>query len=51
MIDRKALLNDLKLQVKAVETDLARQVKAVAEVGARLKAEYEQARKLGRTAA
>ncbi|MFF3871949.1 BREX-2 system adenine-specific DNA-methyltransferase PglX [Streptomyces sp. NPDC001978] len=51
MIDRKALLNDLKQQVKAVETDLARQVKAVGEVGARLKAEYEQARKLGRTAA
>jgi hypothetical protein len=51
VIDRKALLNDLKQQVKAVETDLARQVKAVAEVGARLKAEYEQARKLGRTAA
>lgn len=51
MIDRKALLDDLKQQVKAVETDLARQVKAVGEVGAKLKAEYEQARKLGRTAA
>jgi hypothetical protein len=51
VIDRKALLNDLKQQVKAVETDLARQVKAVGEAGARLKAEYEQARKLGRTAA
>ncbi|MGW0631018.1 BREX-2 system adenine-specific DNA-methyltransferase PglX [Streptomyces sp. NPDC002758] len=51
MIDRKALLNDLKQQVNAVETDLARQVKAVEEVGTRLKAEYEQARKLGRTAA
>ncbi|MEV8366646.1 BREX-2 system adenine-specific DNA-methyltransferase PglX [Streptomyces niveus] len=51
MIDRKALLEDLKHQVKAVETDLARQVKAVAEVGARLRAEYDQARKLGRTAA
>ncbi|WP_330349954.1 BREX-2 system adenine-specific DNA-methyltransferase PglX [Streptomyces sp. NBC_00582] len=51
MIDRKALLNDLKQQVKAVETDLGRQVKALGEVGARLRAEYDQARKLGRTAA
>ena len=51
MIDRKALLNDLKQQVKAVETDLGKQVKAVPEVGARLKGEYERARKLGRTAA
>ncbi|MFE6825456.1 BREX-2 system adenine-specific DNA-methyltransferase PglX [Streptomyces sp. NPDC057690] len=51
MIDRKALLNDLKQQVKAVETDLGRQVKALGDVGTRLKAEYDQARKLGRTAA
>ncbi|MFE3115723.1 BREX-2 system adenine-specific DNA-methyltransferase PglX [Streptomyces niveus] len=51
MIDRKALLDDLKQQVKAVESDLARQVKAVDEVGTRLRAEYDQARKLGRTAA
>ncbi|WP_159767029.1 BREX-2 system adenine-specific DNA-methyltransferase PglX [Streptomyces sp. HM190] len=51
MIDRKALLNDLKQQVKAVEADLGRQVKALGDVGARLKAEYDQARKLGRTAA
>ncbi|MCY0946176.1 BREX-2 system adenine-specific DNA-methyltransferase PglX [Streptomyces antarcticus] len=51
MIDRKALLNDLKQQVKAVETDLGKQVKAVDEVGARLRTEYDQARKLGRTAA
>ncbi|WP_328431387.1 BREX-2 system adenine-specific DNA-methyltransferase PglX [Streptomyces sp. NBC_00453] len=51
MIDRKALLNDLKQQVKAVETDLGRQVKALGDVGARLKSEYDQARKLGRTAA
>ncbi|MEU0677449.1 BREX-2 system adenine-specific DNA-methyltransferase PglX [Streptomyces sp. NPDC006172] len=51
MIDRKALLNDLKQQVKAVETDLGRQVKVLGDVGARLKAEYDQARKLGRTAA
>lgn len=51
MIDRKTLLNDLKQQVKAVETDLGRQVRALGEVGARLRAEYDQARKLGRTAA
>ncbi|MBW8796405.1 MAG: BREX-2 system adenine-specific DNA-methyltransferase PglX [Streptomyces sp.] len=51
MIDRKALLEDLKKQVKAVETDLGRQVKALGEVGARLRGEYDQARKLGRTAA
>ncbi|MFJ9746192.1 BREX-2 system adenine-specific DNA-methyltransferase PglX [Streptomyces chartreusis] len=51
MIDRKALLDDLKQQVKAVEADLGRQVKALADVGARLRAEYDQARKLGRTAA
>ncbi|MGW3800107.1 BREX-2 system adenine-specific DNA-methyltransferase PglX [Streptomyces clavifer] len=51
MIDRKALLNDLKQQVKAAETDLGQQVKAVTEVGTRLRAEYDRARKLGRTAA
>ncbi|MCX4909566.1 BREX-2 system adenine-specific DNA-methyltransferase PglX [Streptomyces sp. NBC_00878] len=51
MIDRKALLADLIKQVKAVEADLGKQVKAVAEVGERLRAEYDQARKLGRTAA
>ncbi|MGW4200653.1 BREX-2 system adenine-specific DNA-methyltransferase PglX [Streptomyces sp. NPDC004726] len=51
MIDRKALLDDLKQQVKAVEADLGHQVKALGDVGARLRAEYDQARKLGRTAA
>ncbi|MFH0241986.1 BREX-2 system adenine-specific DNA-methyltransferase PglX [Streptomyces sp. HK10] len=51
MIDRKTLLDDLKQQVKAVETDLGRQVGALDEVGARLRAEYDRARKLGRTAA
>ncbi|MGX9884650.1 BREX-2 system adenine-specific DNA-methyltransferase PglX [Streptomyces sp. NPDC002276] len=49
MIDRKALLEDLKHQVKAVETDLGKQVKVVAE-GEKLRAEYDRARKLGRTA-
>lgn len=51
MIDRKALLTDLKQQVKAAETDLGRQVKLVGDVGARLRTEYDRARKLGRTAA
>ncbi|MZE77897.1 BREX-2 system adenine-specific DNA-methyltransferase PglX [Streptomyces xinghaiensis] len=51
MIDRKALLDDLKQQVKAVEADLGRQVRTLDEVGARLRSEYDQARKLGRTAA
>ncbi|MGW6959132.1 BREX-2 system adenine-specific DNA-methyltransferase PglX [Streptomyces chartreusis] len=51
MIDRKALLDNLKQQVKAVETDLGKQVKVLGEVDARLRAEYDQARKLGRTAA
>ncbi|WP_369262975.1 BREX-2 system adenine-specific DNA-methyltransferase PglX [Streptomyces sp. R35] len=50
MIDRKALLEDLKQQVKAVETDLGKQVKVVPE-GEKLRAEYDRARKLGRTAA
>ncbi|MGW1894083.1 BREX-2 system adenine-specific DNA-methyltransferase PglX [Streptomyces sp. NPDC002004] len=51
MIDRQSLLADLQKQVKAAETDLEQQVKAVPEVGTRLRGEYEQARKLGRTAA
>ncbi|MFG2836504.1 BREX-2 system adenine-specific DNA-methyltransferase PglX [Streptomyces zaomyceticus] len=51
MIDRKSLLADLQKQVQAAETDLEQQVKAVPEVGTRLRGEYEQARKLGRTAA
>jgi hypothetical protein len=51
VIDRKALLDHLKQQVKAVEADLGKQVKALDEVNARLRAEYDQARKLGRTAA
>lgn len=51
MIDRRALLDDVKQQVKAVEADLADQVGFAGDVGARLRAEYAQARKLGRTAA
>ncbi|MEV6155634.1 BREX-2 system adenine-specific DNA-methyltransferase PglX [Nonomuraea sp. NPDC052129] len=51
MIDSELLRDHLKAQVKAVEVDLGKQVKAVAEVGSRLRAEYDEARKLGRTAA
>jgi hypothetical protein len=51
VIDRKSLLSDLQKQVKAAETDLDAQVKAVPEVGERLRGEYDQAKKLGRTAA
>ncbi|MEJ1197555.1 MULTISPECIES: BREX-2 system adenine-specific DNA-methyltransferase PglX [unclassified Streptomyces] len=51
MIDRKSLLSDLQKQVKAAETDLDAQVKTVPEVGERLRSEYDQAKKLGRTAA
>ncbi|MFJ9443198.1 BREX-2 system adenine-specific DNA-methyltransferase PglX [Kitasatospora sp. NPDC101235] len=51
MIERKSLLADLQQQVKAAETDLDAQVKAVPEVSARLRGEYEQARKASRTAA
>ncbi|GHH28253.1 BREX-2 system adenine-specific DNA-methyltransferase PglX [Streptomyces rubradiris] len=51
MIDRKILLADLQKQVKAAEIDLEQQVKAIPEVGTRLRGEYEQARKLGRTSA
>ncbi|MCK9928240.1 BREX-2 system adenine-specific DNA-methyltransferase PglX [Frankia sp. Mgl5] len=51
MIDRVALLKDAKQQVKVLEKDLRAQVDAVPEVGTRLRAEYDQARKVGRTAA
>ncbi|MET9214833.1 MULTISPECIES: BREX-2 system adenine-specific DNA-methyltransferase PglX [unclassified Nocardia] len=51
MIDRTALLSDLKKQVTAVEKDLTDQLRALPEVKARLVAEYSQARKLNRTAA
>jgi len=51
VIDRVALLKDAKQQVKALEKDLRAQVDAVPEVGPRLRAEYDRARKVGRTAA
>ncbi|GAA1828685.1 BREX-2 system adenine-specific DNA-methyltransferase PglX [Actinomadura chokoriensis] len=51
MIDRKALLANLKKQVQALEKDLAQQVKELPETKARFDSEYDQAFKLGRTAA
>lgn len=51
MIDRAALLTDLKKQVTAAEADLNRQLRALPEVKSRLHDEWAQARKLNRTAA
>ncbi|MEU8678133.1 BREX-2 system adenine-specific DNA-methyltransferase PglX [Streptomyces sp. NPDC048560] len=51
MIDRAALLKDLQRQVKTLETDLRQQVTAVEETYTRLRAEYDKAFKLKRTAA
>ncbi|GGK66908.1 BREX-2 system adenine-specific DNA-methyltransferase PglX [Nocardia camponoti] len=51
MIDRAALLTDLKKQVSAVEADLDKQLKALPEVKSRLHDEWALARKLNRTAA
>ncbi|WP_216911116.1 BREX-2 system adenine-specific DNA-methyltransferase PglX [Nocardia noduli] len=51
MIDRAALLTDLKKQVTAVEGDLHKQLRALPEVKARLHDEWAQAKKLKRTAA
>ncbi|MEU3290225.1 BREX-2 system adenine-specific DNA-methyltransferase PglX [Streptomyces longwoodensis] len=51
MIDRKALLDDLKPQVAAAKKDLERQVDERPEVDERYAIEYQQARELGRTAA
>jgi hypothetical protein len=50
VIDRKLLLADLIKQVKAVEVDLTRQASNVREINERLRAEYERAYKLKRTA-
>jgi hypothetical protein len=52
VINRKALLADLKKQVQMLENDLRDQVEdEVPDVRARLRAEYDRAFKLGRTAA
>ncbi|HEX6968769.1 MAG TPA: BREX-2 system adenine-specific DNA-methyltransferase PglX, partial [Micromonosporaceae bacterium] len=51
MIDRKLLLSDLQKQVKSLEKDLREQVESVQEVYARLRPEYDQAFRVGRTAA
>ncbi|MFR9751399.1 BREX-2 system adenine-specific DNA-methyltransferase PglX [Nocardia sp. 004] len=51
MIDRAALLSDLKKQVSAAEDDLNRQLRALPDPRARLHEEWATARKLNRTAA
>jgi hypothetical protein len=51
VVDQKALLDDLKRQVKEVESDLAAQVRALPEVRQRLEREYAGARGVSRTAA
>lgn len=51
MIDRAALLSDLKKQVSAAETDLHQQLRVLNEVKSRLHDEYSTAFKLKRTAA
>lgn len=51
MIDRAALLSDLKKQVSAAETDLHQQLRVLIEVKSRLHEEYSTAFKLKRTAA
>ncbi|MFI8978035.1 BREX-2 system adenine-specific DNA-methyltransferase PglX, partial [Nocardia asteroides] len=51
MIDRAALLSDLKKQVTAAEDDLNKQLRALPEVKSRLHDEWAHARKLNRTAA
>lgn len=56
MIDRTALLTDLRKQVGAVERDLGRQLDRpetdqTRHAAIRLRAEYDRARKVGRTAA
>jgi hypothetical protein len=49
-ISRAALLTDLKRWVSRFEDDLREQCKALPELNARLKAQYQQAKKGGRTA-
>ncbi|GAA3169636.1 BREX-2 system adenine-specific DNA-methyltransferase PglX [Streptomyces virens] len=51
MIDRKALLDDLKPQVVAAKKDLERQVGELPDAREQYNAEYKQARELKRTAA
>ncbi|GAB3810439.1 hypothetical protein GCM10027605_48620 [Micromonospora zhanjiangensis] len=51
MIDRKLLLSDLQKQVKNLEKDLREQAESVEEVRIKLRAEYDRAFKVGRTAA
>jgi hypothetical protein len=52
MIDRQSLLSDLQSLLKRLEADLLERSESaeVAEVGQRLRAEYERAKKAERTA-
>ena len=49
MIDRKALLADLRRQLKRLEQDLAERAESVPEMKSSLEAEYRAARDAGRT--
>ncbi len=51
MIDRRALLSDLRRQLRLLEGDLAGRAESVPELGAALDAEYRTAREAERTAA
>ena len=51
MIDRRALLSDLRRQLRLLEGDLAGRAESVPELGAALDAEYRAARDAERTAA
>ena len=50
MIDRKALLDDLKKLVTKLEKDLRERCEENAEVDARVRIEYEKAKEAKRTA-
>ena len=49
MIDRKALLADLRRQLKRLEQDLAERAESVPEMSSSLEAEYRAAREAERT--
>jgi hypothetical protein len=51
VIDRRELLKDLQGQVRKLEKDLVEQIGEAGEIHAPLRAEYDRAFKLGRTAA
>jgi hypothetical protein len=51
VIDRRALLKDLQIQVRLLEKDLRDQISELDDVNTRLRREYNHAAKIGRTAA